>query len=85
MAKKIEVEYNGRIHRVSEHMLETIAKFGATTQKRTVVNTPKELIKPAPLPDPKTELVKVEPETKSLLPEPEKKNRKAPVRSKAKK
>jgi len=42
--KKVEVEINGKILRIPEHMLGDIMKFGATQTKRIVKNPPKELL-----------------------------------------
>lgn len=104
--RKVEVEINGKIIRVSEHMLSDIAKFGGTSTKRTVKNPPVELLqmpKKVILPVVKLEVKEIKPlpkEEKIILDvtdsnvsataypgdvEPEKKVRKTPVRSKAKK
>jgi hypothetical protein len=43
--KKVEVEINGKIVRVSRHMIDDINRFGGALIKRPVKNTPSELLK----------------------------------------
>jgi hypothetical protein len=43
--KKVEVEVNGKIIRVSRHMVDDINRFGGALIKRPVKNTPSELLK----------------------------------------
>jgi hypothetical protein len=65
--KKVEVEINGKILRVPEHLVNDMAKFGATLTKRTIKNPPKELLN---MPEPrKVVLPPVEP-PKLDLPDP---------------
>jgi len=81
MEKKVElIMPDGRKVRVMEHQAhDAITKFGASKTKKEVKDVPKELLK---IP----EIKKVEPELKEVDPLPVmevKKERKAPVRSKA--
>lgn len=73
MEKKITVEINGRLVRIAEHLLEDAQRFGAVMIRRVVKETPKELLKPSPLPEMKT----------VALPSIELVKRKPPVRSKS--
>lgn len=68
--KRIEVELKGRIVRIMPHMLEDSIRFGASQIRRTVKETPKELITiPASVPK---ELIKNPlPEMKEVVKEPE--------------
>ena len=54
--KKVELEINGRIIRVSEHIVDTMASFGAVRKTYLKKDLPRELIK-VPI-----ELIKVAPE-----------------------
>lgn len=71
--KKVEVEINGKILRVSEFILPDILKFGATLTKRTIKNPPPELLnmpKTIILPKKKEEVK--EPEVQTVAePEPQ--------------
>lgn len=46
--KKVEVEINGKILKVSEHMVDDLMLFGATLTKRKIREAPQELRFPAP-------------------------------------
>jgi hypothetical protein len=101
MEKKIKVQIGERTVRIMPHMMKDVEKFGATTEKRVLREVPKELIKSVnPLPkmtevkpvlNKPPEEVRNLTETKADLQKPsepdvtEKKVRKSPVRSKAKK
>lgn len=82
MAKKIEIEVNGRTVRVMEHMLSDLEKFGASRVKRVIKEMPRELmIIPARvLPEMKT----TEPISPIRVEQELPKIRKKPVRSKSK-
>jgi hypothetical protein len=58
--KRVEVEINGKILRVAEHMVPDLMKFGASVTKRTIKEPPKELLSMKPkeiiLPEPTVEL-----------------------------
>jgi hypothetical protein len=76
MEKKIEVEVNGRVMRVPEHMLSDMMKFGATQTKRSVKEPPKELlnqVKPQAIITPKRppELEKKVTKPENQFPEPQ--------------
>ena len=43
--KKVELEINGRIIRVSEHLVDTMASFGAVRKTYLKKDLPRELIK----------------------------------------
>jgi hypothetical protein len=98
MEKKIKVQIGERTVRIMPHMMKDAEKFGATTEKKVLRDVPKELIKVNPLPrmnEVKPDSNKPLEEVRNLTePKPdsqkepevtEKKVRKAPVRSKAKK
>lgn len=90
MEKKIEVQKDGRTFLVQEHMLSDLAKLGVTTTKRSIkeppkelINMPKKVIMPSDVLPEMVNIPEVKPEV--IHAEVEKKVRKAPVRSKAKK
>jgi hypothetical protein len=97
MEKKITVEVNGRTIRIMPHMLNDALKFGANKIKKVIKNAPKELLtipKTEVLPEMvitesivQPDVAQTEPvkgEGTVNVPEPEKKIRKKPVRSKTK-
>ena len=46
--KRVELEVNGKIIRVAEHMVADVLKFGATYTKRIIKEPPVEIIMPLP-------------------------------------
>jgi hypothetical protein len=86
MEKKVElIMPDGRVVRVMEHQVhDAITKFGASKTKKEVRNVPQELLKIPELKKVEPVLIpKVEADPLPKMEVTEKKERKAPVRSKA--